>query len=55
MEKQKIDLKFPTKISQKIIYDIYCDNFDSLINFVDTAQYTLIQKRVMQDLKLHLI
>ena len=30
MEKQKIDLKFPTKISQKIIYDIYCDNFDSI-------------------------
>ena len=24
---------------------MYSDNFDSLINFIDTAQYTLIQKR----------
>jgi|TARA_B100001996_G_scaffold111420_2_gene84394 hypothetical protein len=33
------------QIAYKSINGIYSDNFDSLINFVDTAQYTLIQKR----------
>ena len=33
------------QIAYKSVNGIYCDNFDSLINFVDTAQYTLIQKR----------
>ena len=34
-----------SQIAYKSINGIYCDNFDSLINFVETAQYTLIQKR----------
>ncbi len=33
------------QIAYKSVNGIYCDNFDSLVNFVDTAQYTLIQKR----------
>ena len=33
------------QIAYKSVNGIYCDNFDSLINFVDTGQYTLIQKR----------
>ncbi len=33
------------QIAYKSVNGFYCDNFDSLINFVDTAQYTLIQKR----------
>ncbi len=33
------------QIAYKSVNGIYCDNFDSLISFVDTAQYTLIQKR----------
>ena len=33
------------QIAHKSVNGFYCDNFDSLINFVDTAQYTLIQKR----------
>ena len=34
-----------SQIAYKSVNGFYCDNFDSLINFVETAQYTLIQKR----------
>ena len=33
------------KIAYKSVNGIYSDNFDSLISFIDSAQYTLIQKR----------
>ena len=33
------------QIAYKSVNGLYCDNFDSLVKFVDTAQYTLIQKR----------
>ena len=33
------------QIAFKSVNGIYSDNFDSLISFIDTAQYTLIQKR----------
>ena len=33
------------QIAYKSVNGIYCDNFDSLVKFVDNAQYTLIQKR----------
>ena len=34
-----------SQIAYKSVNGFYCDNFDSLVNFVETAQYTLIQKR----------
>ena len=34
-----------SQIAYKSVNGIYCDNFDTLVNFVETAQYTLIQKR----------
>ena len=34
-----------SQIAYKSVNGFYCDNFDTLINFVETAQYTLIQKR----------
>jgi len=34
-----------SQIAYKSVNGVYSDNFDSLINFIDTAQYTLIQKR----------
>jgi hypothetical protein len=33
------------QIAYKSVNGIYSDNFDSLISFIDSAQYTLIQKR----------
>ena len=33
------------QIAYKRVNGIYSDNFDSLISFIDSAQYTLIQKR----------
>jgi hypothetical protein len=33
------------QIAYKSVNGIYSDNFDSLISFVETAEYTLIQKR----------
>ena len=33
------------QIAYKSVNGLYCDNFDSLVKFIDTAQYTLIQKR----------
>ena len=33
------------QIAYKSVNGLYCNNFDSLVKFVDTAQYTLIQKR----------
>ena len=33
------------KIAYKSVNGVYADNFDGLIKFIDTAQYTLIQKR----------
>jgi|TARA_B100000767_G_scaffold7146_1_gene7034 hypothetical protein len=33
------------QIAFKSVNGVYSNNFDSLINFVDTAEYTLIQKR----------
>ena len=33
------------QIAYKSVNGVYADNFDGLIKFVDTAQYTLIQKR----------
>jgi len=33
------------QIAFKSVNGIYSDNFDSLISFIDSAQYTLIQKR----------
>ncbi len=34
-----------SQIAYKSVNGVYCDNFDTLVNFVETAQYTLIQKR----------
>ena len=34
-----------SQIAYKSVNGVYSDNFDSLINFIDTAQYTLIQKK----------
>ena len=34
-----------SQIAYKSVNGFYCDNFDTLVNFVETAQYTLIQKR----------
>ena len=34
-----------SQIAFKSVNGIYSDNFDGLIKFIDTAQYTLIQKR----------
>jgi len=33
------------QIAYKSVNGVYADNFESLIKFIDTAQYTLIQKR----------
>ena len=33
------------QIAYKSVNGIYSDNFEGLIKFIDTAQYTLIQKR----------
>ena len=33
------------QLAYKSVYDSYADNFEGLIKFIDTAQYTLIQKR----------
>ena len=33
------------QIAYKSVNGVYADNFDGLIKFIDTAQYTLIQKR----------
>ncbi len=34
-----------SQIAYKSVNGFYCDNFDTLVNFIETAQYTLIQKR----------
>ena len=34
-----------SQFAYKSVNGFYCDNFDTLVNFVETAQYTLIQKR----------
>jgi len=44
MEKQKIDLKFPTKISQKKIYNLYCDNYDSIHYLFVEFQFAWLQQ-----------
>ena len=33
------------QIAYKSVNGVYSDNFEGLIKFIDTAQYTLIQKR----------
>ncbi len=33
------------QIAYKSVNGVYADNFDGLIKFIDTAQYTLVQKR----------
>jgi hypothetical protein len=33
------------QIAYKSVNGVYADNFDGLIKFIDTAQYTLTQKR----------
>ena len=43
MEKQKIDLKFPTKVPQKIIYDLYCENFDSIHSLFTEFEFAWFQ------------
>ena len=40
------------QIAYKSVNGIYSDNFDSLISFIDSAQFTIIEKR---GFKLHAI
>jgi len=39
------------QIAYKSVNGVYADNFDGLIKFIDTAQYTLIQKRYSSYMK----
>ncbi len=44
MEKQNIDLTIPTRISQENIYDIYCDNYDSIHYLFIEFQFSWLQQ-----------
>jgi len=52
MEKHKIDLEVPTKISQKKIYDLYCDHFDSIHSLFIEFEFAWFQQayQAMKDL-----
>jgi len=52
MEKQKIDLEVPTKISQKKIYDLYCDHYNSIHYLFVEFQFAWLQQayKAMKDL-----
>ena len=44
MEKQFFDLPLPTRISQQNIYDIYCDNYDSIHYLFVEFQFSWLQQ-----------
>ncbi len=44
MEKQDIYLSGPTKISQKKIYDIYCDNYEAVQYLFVEFQFSWLQQ-----------
>ena len=44
MEKQDINLTIPTRISQENIYDIYCDNYDSIHYLFIEFQFSWLQQ-----------
>jgi len=52
MEKKKIDLRAPTKISEKLIYDLYCDHYDSIHSLFIEFEFAWFQQayRAMGDL-----
>ena len=44
MEKQKIGLEDPTKISQKKIYDLYCDHYDTIHSLFVEFEFAWFQQ-----------
>jgi len=52
MEKQNIDILVPSKISQKRIYDLYCNNYDSIHYLFVEFQFAWFQQayQAMKDL-----
>jgi len=52
MEKEIIDLKYPTKITQKKIYDLYCDHYDSIHFLFIEFEFAWFQQayQALQDL-----
>ena len=44
MEKQKIDLEVPAKISQKKIYDLYCDHYDAIHSLFIEFEFAWFQQ-----------
>jgi len=52
MEKQRIDLNRPTKITQKRIYNLYCDHYDSIHSLFIEFEFSWFQQayQAMQDL-----
>jgi len=52
MEKQRIELNHPTKITQKRIYDLYCDHYDSIHSLFIEFEFAWFQQayEALQDL-----
>ena len=52
MEKQYFEASVPTKLSEKNIYDIYCDNYDSIHYLFIEFQFSWLQQayKAMKDL-----
>jgi len=52
MENQNININIPSKISQKKIYDIYCDHYDSIHSLFIEFQFSWLQQayRTLGDL-----
>ena len=44
MQKEKVDLTFPTKIPEKKIYNTYCENYDSIHYLFIEFQYSWFQQ-----------
>ena len=52
MEKNTFDLSSPTKITQENIYNIYCDNYDSIHYLFVEFQFSWLQQayRALNDI-----
>jgi len=52
MEKQRIDIENPTKVTQKRIYDLYCDHYDSIHSLFVEFEFAWFQQayQALQDL-----
>ena len=44
MQKEKVDFLYPTKISEKKIYDTYCDNYNSIHYLFVEFQFSWLQQ-----------